>query len=88
MRMWDFIADATVRGGALRMLTIVEKHTRECHVLRADRALRSQDVLAWMQKAITAIHLTPPNPISGVGLIGLTVTGCAKWSRVHSPKGN
>jgi transposase InsO family protein len=49
---WDFIADATVRGGALRMLTILDEHTRECHVLRADRALRSSDVLAWLQKAI------------------------------------
>lgn len=49
---WDFIADATVRGGALRMLTILDEHTRECHVLRADRALRSQDVLRWLQKAI------------------------------------
>ena len=48
---WDFIADATVRGGTLRMLTILDEHTRECHVLRADRALRSQDVLEWLQKA-------------------------------------
>ena len=50
---WDFIADATVRGGALRMLTILDEHTRECHVLRADRALRAEDVLVWLQKAIT-----------------------------------
>jgi putative transposase len=49
---WDFIADATVRGGALRMLTFLDEHTRECHVLRADRALRSTDVLEWLQKAI------------------------------------
>ena len=49
---WDFIADATVRGGALRMLTILDEHTRECHVLRADRALRSEDVLLWLKKAI------------------------------------
>src|SRR5208282_6107887 len=49
---WDFIADATVRGGALRILTILDEHTRECHVLRVDRALRSADVLAWLQKAI------------------------------------
>lgn len=49
---WDFIADATVRGGALRMLTILDEYTRECHVLRADRALRSADVLEWMGKAI------------------------------------
>ncbi len=49
---WDFIADATVRGGALRMLTILDEHTRECHVLRADRALKSRDVLEWLQRAI------------------------------------
>jgi transposase InsO family protein len=49
---WDFIADATVRGGALRILTILDEYTRECHVLRVDRALCSEDVLAWLQKAI------------------------------------
>ena len=49
---WDFIADATVRGGSLRRLTILAEHTRECHVLRADRALKSKDVPEWLQKAI------------------------------------
>lgn len=49
---WDFIADATVRGGALRILTILDEYTRECHVLRVDRRLRSEDVLEWLQKAI------------------------------------
>ncbi|MGH7175629.1 MAG: IS3 family transposase [Minisyncoccia bacterium] len=49
---WDFIADATVRGGALRMLTILDEHTRECHVLRAERALKSADVLHWLQRAV------------------------------------
>ena len=34
------------------MLTILDEHTRECHVLRADRALPSADVLWWLQKAI------------------------------------
>jgi putative transposase len=51
---WDFIADATVRGGALRMLTILDEFTRECPVLRADRTLRSEDVLEWLHKAIEA----------------------------------
>jgi transposase InsO family protein len=49
---WDFIADATVRGGGLRILTILDEYTRECHVLRADRALKSRDVLEWLQRAI------------------------------------
>ena len=55
---WDFIADATVRGGALRMLTILDEHTRECHVLWANRALRSRDVLHWLGTAI-AEHGAP-----------------------------
>ena len=49
---WDFIADATVRGGALKLLTILDEHTRECHVLWAERALKAADVLSWLQKAI------------------------------------
>lgn len=49
---WDIIADATVRGGALRMLTVLDEHTRECHVLRADRALKSGDVIALVREAI------------------------------------
>jgi hypothetical protein len=40
------------------MLTILDEYTRECHVLRADRALRSGEVLAWLQKAI-AQHGVP-----------------------------
>jgi transposase InsO family protein len=55
---WDFIADATVRGGTLRILTILDEHTRQCHVLWADRTLKSGDVLAWLQKAI-AEHGAP-----------------------------
>ena len=55
---WDFIADATVRGGSLRMLTILDEYTRECHVLWAERALKSADVLEWLQKAI-AQHGAP-----------------------------
>ena len=49
---WDFISDATVRGGPLKMLTILDEFTRECHVLRPERALRAADVLAWLERAI------------------------------------
>jgi putative transposase len=55
---WDFIADATMRGGALRMLTVLDEHTRECHVLRADRALKSGDVISLVKTAI-AQHGAP-----------------------------
>ena len=38
--------------GQLKMLTILDEHTRECHVLRPERALRAADVLAWLARAI------------------------------------
>ncbi len=40
------------------MLTILDEHTRECHVLRADRALKAADVLEWLGKAIE-VHGAP-----------------------------
>ncbi len=55
---WDFIADATIRGGTLRMLTVLDEYTRECHVLRADRALKSGDVINLVRGAI-AQHGAP-----------------------------
>ena len=47
-----------MRGGALRMLTVLDEYTRECHVLRADRALKSGDVIALV-KAAMAQHGVP-----------------------------
>ncbi len=32
---WDFIADVAVRGGALKMVTILDEYPRECHMLWA-----------------------------------------------------
>lgn len=49
---WDFIADATQRGGAIRTLTILDEYSRECHVLGTDRSLKSADVLRWLKRAI------------------------------------
>jgi len=40
------------------MLTLLDEYTRECHVLWADRAMRSGDVLRWLGSAI-AEHGAP-----------------------------
>ena len=34
---WDFIHDRTVRGGRLKMLTVVDEYTRECHLIHVAR---------------------------------------------------
>ena len=41
-----------MRGGELRILTILDEYTRECRVLRADRTLRATDVLTRLQRAV------------------------------------
>ncbi|MSU47475.1 MAG: transposase, partial [Lacunisphaera sp.] len=41
-----------------RIVTVLDEHTRECHVLRADRALKSTDVIALVKQAI-AQHGAP-----------------------------
>ena len=48
------------------MLTILDEHTRECHVLRPDRARRAAAVLAWLEGAIQA-HGAPAFLRSGNG---------------------
>ena len=55
---WDFIADATIHGGALRMLTVLDEHTKEVHVLRPERQIGSADVIALVKAAI-AEHGAP-----------------------------
>ena len=52
--MWtrDFIADATVRGGARRLLTLPDAHPRGGPGRRADRALQAKDGLGWLPQAL------------------------------------
>ena len=38
---WDFIHDKTVRGGSLKMLTILDEYTRECPVIHVDRHINA-----------------------------------------------
>ena len=42
---YDFVADRTADGRAIRMLTIVDEHTRECLSIDVARRLTSEDVL-------------------------------------------
>jgi putative transposase len=42
---YDFVADRTMDGHPIRMLTIVDEHTRECLSIDVARRLTSEDVL-------------------------------------------
>ncbi len=49
---WDFIHDRTVRGGRLKMLTVVDEYTRENHLIHVDRRIRAKDVLTQLFRLI------------------------------------
>jgi len=55
---WDFVADYTQRGGKLRVFTLIDEYTRECHVLHSDRSITSVDVLTVLGEMI-AQHGAP-----------------------------
>jgi transposase InsO family protein len=49
---WDFVSDYTHRGGKLRVLTLIDEFTRECHALHADRSITAADVLRVLEERI------------------------------------
>lgn len=55
---WDFIHDRTVRGGALKMLTVVDEYTRECHLIHVARRICSEHVLSQLFRLIQ-LHGAP-----------------------------
>lgn len=42
---YDFVADRTSNGKALRMLNIIDEYTRECLAIKVDRKLNTYDVI-------------------------------------------
>ena len=49
---WDFIHDWTVKGGAFRVLGVVEEYTREVHALHVDRNIGSKKVQKVMEQLV------------------------------------
>jgi putative transposase len=42
---YDFIFDRTRDGRAVKIMTVIDEYTRECLALRAERSMKSEDVL-------------------------------------------
>ena len=51
---YDFVAVRTEDGRAVRLLTVIDEYTRECLAIRADRHIRSVDVI----EALTELMVT------------------------------
>jgi len=49
---WDFVADRTDNGGKLRILSVLDEHTRECLALHTARKLRAEDLIDVMERLV------------------------------------
>ncbi len=49
---WDFIHDWTVKGGAFRVLSVVDEYTREVHALHVERHIGAKKVCEVMEQLI------------------------------------
>ena len=55
---WDFVASRTDQGAPLRILSLIDEHTRQCLSLTVARQLKSVDIITALQQAI-AQHGAP-----------------------------
>jgi len=76
---YDFVADRTHDGRALKMLTIVDEYTRECLAIRVERQQRSPQVLE--QLADLFIKRGPPAFIRSDNGSEFTADLVRKWLR-------
>jgi len=49
---YDFVLVRTRDGRAVRLLTVIDEYTRECLAIRADRHIRSSDVIETLSEAM------------------------------------
>lgn len=49
---WDFVHDTTMRGGKLRMLTVLDEYTRESRCIHVDRKINAEKVQCVMARLI------------------------------------
>jgi len=50
----DFISDRTARGGSIRILTVLDEHTRECLCIHVDRRINAAKVRSIMSELVSA----------------------------------
>jgi putative transposase len=74
---YDFVADRTADGRAIRMLTIVDEHTRECLSIDVARRLTSEDVLERLSDLF--VRCGVPNYIRSDNGPEFTATRVREW---------
>jgi len=59
---YDFVQDRTRDGRKIRMLTVIDEHTRECLAIKVARRLNSKDVLEVLADLMVARGVAASSP--------------------------
>jgi putative transposase len=81
----DFVHDTLSGGQTIRVLAVIDAHTRECLILRAGRGFKGEDVAAALSEA-GARASALPNLISvdnGTEFTSKSLDHWAYWNRVQ-----
>jgi transposase InsO family protein len=76
---YDFVADRTHDGRPLRMLTVIDEHSRECLAIEVARKLNSEDVLETLTRLF--VEHGPPDYIRSDNGPEMTAKVVRDWLR-------
>ena len=74
---YDFVLVRTHDGRAVRLLTVIDEYTRECLAIRADRHIRSCDVIETLTEVMVARGV--PDHIRSDNGPEFTATAIREW---------
>jgi transposase InsO family protein len=80
-RVWsyDFVHDQLANGGTLKLLCVLDEHTRECLAIEVGKSLRSQNVILTLSR-LMRLYGKPAYIRSDNGA-EFTGTAVMKWLR-------
>jgi transposase InsO family protein len=76
---YDFVHDRLANGGTLKMLCVLDEHTRECLAIEVGKSLRNQDVILTLSR-LMRLYGKPAFIRSDNGA-EFTATAVMKWLR-------
>jgi len=76
---YDFVYDRTANGRALKLLCVLDEHTRECLAIEVGRSLRGQDVILTLSR-LMRLYGKPAYLRSDNGA-EFTATAVMRWLR-------
>lgn len=76
---YDFVHDRLAGGGAIKMLCVLDEHTRECLAIEVGKSLRNQDVILTLSR-LMRLYGKPAYIRSDNGA-EFTATAVMKWLR-------